>query len=246
MKVSSLIAALVLIASVSTANASIYQTTFSAPTYSDAALIGQDGWLITGTSVVNPIAVANTGTNGNVSLTTTGQDVNRPFLPAITADSTYLSADITLSAAQAAGDYFLHLSDGSSSNFYSRIYARSSGAGYQLAMGTSSGAVTYGATELAFGVTYRILARYDFVAGASNDTGALFVDPLDPLGVGDPIYVGATTTGIDATTISAVNLRQGGTSNAPTLVIDNINVVPEPATMGLLAIGALAAFRRRR
>jgi len=50
----------------------IYLTSFNSPTYSDGGLIGQDGWLITGTSVVNPISVSNTATNGFVSLVNHG------------------------------------------------------------------------------------------------------------------------------------------------------------------------------
>jgi MYXO-CTERM domain-containing protein len=227
----------------------LYSTDFNGPTYSDAALVGQDGWLQTGTVVTNPLLVANTGTNGRVTLATSGQDVNRPYLPAVTSDSIYLSADITITAAQATGDYFLHLSDGGASNFNARMFAKSSGAGFVMALGTGAGATpTYGATELAFGTTYHILARYDFVVGAGNDTGALFVNPADPFGVGDTAYAAATTQGTDATSLSAVCIRQGTAASAATVTIDNINVavVPGPAPLALLGLGGLVALRRRR
>jgi hypothetical protein len=244
-----MIAAGSVLAASSMAHAAIlYSTDFNSPTYSDGALLGQDGWLITGTSVVNPLNVANTATNGSVSLTTTGQDANRPFTPSVTSDSVFLSADITISAAGSSGDYFLHLSDGSTSNFYARIYAKAATGGFVMAMGTSSGAATYGTDVLLFDTTYHILARYDFVAGAGNDTGALFVNPVDPFGVGDTAYVAATNAGTDATTISAVNLRQGTASSAPTVVVDNITVsiVPAPSSMALMGLGGLLVARRRR
>ncbi|MFA6043427.1 MAG: hypothetical protein WC718_00460, partial [Phycisphaerales bacterium] len=134
----------------------LYTTDFNAPTYSNGALVGQDGWLRTGTIATNPLTVSNSATNGGVAMTT-GEDANHPFLPASTDGSIYLSADFTVTSASTAGDYFLHFSDGSSSLFYSRIYARSSGSGFTLAMGTSSGtAVTYGTTELAFGTSYHL------------------------------------------------------------------------------------------
>ena len=95
----------------------LYSTDFNAPAYSNGALIGQDSWAITGTSVTNPVNVANTATNGTVTLTTTGQDVKYAFLPAVTAASLYMKAEISVASAQATGDYFLHVSDGGTSNF---------------------------------------------------------------------------------------------------------------------------------
>ncbi len=239
------IAALVLGSGVANA-AIVYSTDFNAPTYSDAALVGQDGWLQTGTVTTNPIQVSNTGSNGFVSMTT-GQDANHPFA-AITTDSVLLSADITVNTASTAGDYFLHLSDGGTSAFNARIYVKSDGAsGFVMAMGTSSGAVVYGTTPLIFGETYRISARYDFVSGTGNDTGELFVDPIGFSGPATS-YVLATTVGIDATSIAAVNLRQGGTSSAPGVRVDNLLVetVPTPGAIALLGLGGLVASRRRR
>ncbi len=246
----------VALAAVQKVNAAIlYSTDFNAPAYADGPLIGQDGWAITGASVVSPIAVANTGSNGNVSLTTTGQDVNRTFTADAVASSIFLTTDIFVTAVQATGDYFIHLGDGGTSNFYGRIYARASAGGFQLAMGTSSGAtVNYGA-DLSLNTQYSILARYDSVAGAGNDTGALFVNPLNPFGLGDTAYIAATNTGTDAASIAAissVNLRQGTAANAPNVTLDNIRVatitaVPEPSTFGLLGLfGVAFAARRRR
>lgn len=227
----------------------IYSTDFNSPTYSNGGLIGQDSWVITGTSVVSPITVANTGVNGTVTLTTTGQDVRRAFA-AQSSDSVFLKAEITVASAQATGDYFIHLGDNSTSNFYARTYIRSSGAGFQMALGTSSGTpVNYGTTVLSFATTYTILMRYDFVAGPSNDTGALFVNPTTADGSGDTAYVAATTTGTDAITISSVSLRQGTASNAPGgLVIDNISVsiVPEPSSALIAGLGFICLLRRRR
>lgn len=219
----------------------VYSTDFNAPTYSDGGIIGQDSWLITGSSVVSPISIANSATNGNVTLANTGQDVNRVFTPAITAGGATLSADITITAANATGDYFLHLGDGGASNFYARIYAKAGTAAntFQLAMGTSSGAtgLVYGA-DLAFATTYRITARYDLVAGTLNDTGAILVNDVQ--------YVNALTTGTDATSIASVNIRQGSTG--PAVTIDNITVdsIPEPTSLGLIGLGALILGRRRR
>lgn len=230
----------------------VYSTNFNSPTYVDGALIGQDDWVITGSTVTNLITVANTGSNGNVTLATTGQDVRRAFAAqtAIAVTSVFLQADVTVTAAQATGDYFIHLGDNSTSNFYARTYIKSSGAGFQMALGTSSGTAIYGTTVLDFNTLYTILARYDFVTGSLNDTGALFVNPTTTDGAGNTAYVAATTIGTDATSISSVSLRQGSTNNAPTVTVDNIIVsitpIPEPTVALLGGLGLLTLLRRRR
>jgi hypothetical protein len=124
-----------------------------------------------------------------------------------------------------------------------------------MALGTSSGtpaAGAYGSTVLNFGTTYHMVARYDIVPGTTNDTGALFIDPTNALGIGDTAYVPATNQGIDATSLQGVYLRQGSATAAASVTVDNITVsVPEPATIALAAIGGLgllglAGGRRRR
>jgi hypothetical protein len=237
----------------------LYSTGFSSPTYSDGALntntdtttAGQDGWLNTSGGGTNNITVSNTATNGIVSMTTSGQDVRHPLSGAVTSGSVYLDADINVSAAQATGDYFLHLGDGGTSNFYARTYIKAATGGYVMALGTSSGtAVTYGTTVLPFNQTQHILVRYDFVPGATNDTGALFVNPTTADGSGDTPYVAATTIGTDATSISGVYLRQGTAGSAATLAsVDNVavnGVVPEPAALASIALVGLGLARRRR
>ena len=236
----------------------VYSTDFNGPTYSDGLLAGQDGWIVTSAGGTNDLTVANTATNGNVSMTTSGNDDRRLFpTTALAGGSYYLSADITVSAAQATGDYFMHLGDGSTSIFNARTYIKSSGTGFVMALGTGAGTtgLNYGSTVLNFGTTYHVLVEYDMNPGTTNDTGAIFINPADPHGVGDTAYVAATLEGIDATSMDAVYLRQGTATNAPTLLIDNVAVdavgavpVPEPSTFILAALACFGSFgvvRRR-
>jgi hypothetical protein len=224
----------------------LYTTDFTAPTYSNGALIGQDSWVLT-SSTVNPINVANSATDGTVTITSTGQDVRRAFAPNHTSGSIYLKVEFTVASAQSTGDYFVHLGDNSTSNFYARTFIRSSGAGFVMALGTSSGTPTYGTTVLNFNTAYTLLARYDLNPGTANDTGALFINPTDELGIGDTAYVAATTVGTDATVINSVSIRQGTASSAPGVIIDSITVlVPEPSSALLGALGLLCLLRRRR
>jgi trimeric autotransporter adhesin len=256
-----LVATLALAGALQAGGAVLYETDFNAPTYADGPLntntdtttAGQAGWLNTSGGGTNNIPVSNAATNGRVSLTTSGQDVRHPFDSGqtVTSGSVFLEADIVVSAAQATGDYALHFTDGGTSNFYGRTYIRSSGGGFQMALGTSSGtAVTYGTTVLNLNQPYHVLVRYDMVPGTGNDTGALYIDPVSEDGSLDTPYVAATTIGTDATTIAAVALRQGAAGNSATLTVDNLGafsaVVPEPGALGLIGLAAVFGLRRRR
>ncbi|HEY1377234.1 MAG TPA: PEP-CTERM sorting domain-containing protein [Gemmataceae bacterium] len=239
----------------------LYSANFNSPTYADGPLVnppsatdtttpGQDGWLSTNAGLTNQIPVSNSATNGFVSLTTSGQDVRHQFT-AVNSGSVFFDADVTVSAAQATGDYALHLSDGGTSLFYARTYFQSSGTGFHMALGTSAGTtgLVYG-PDLAFGTTYHVLARYDFVSGTgNNDTGALYINPTTVDGSGDTPYVAATLEGTDATSIAAIALRQGTAANSATLTVDNYRAfvmpVPEPSSLALLGIPGVAVVIRR-
>jgi hypothetical protein len=240
----------------------LFTTDFSAPTYSDGGLIGQDSWVLTN-STTNPITVSDSATDGIVTIGASGQDVRRAFAAADTGSSVFLGAIVNLTSSSALvttnGDYFINLGDNTTSGFFARVYARSSGAGFQLALTTSSvpnlvviPAASFGA-ELPFGTPFSLLARYDFVSGLANDTGALFINPIDRLGVGDTAYSTAFTTGTDATSISSVSLRQGSTTPVGTIssiFVDGAVAVPEPTSMALLcmtgAVGLAVGYRRKK
>jgi hypothetical protein len=234
--------------------------------YANGGLIGQPAtapaasqWVNTSAPGTNAITVSgNNGTatgNGLVTLTTSGEDDRLPFTGALNAadsGSVYLSADINLTAAQ-TGDYFLHLGDGTTSIFDLRIYAKSVTGGYALALltngSTAPAAGAYGAA-IPFNTKEHIVAQYDFVSGTDNDTSELYLNPSDPLYGGNNLYVngvlGGTTT--DATQLAAVYLRQGTASSAPSGTVDNIAVVPEPATFALGGLGliTLIGLARRK
>lgn len=196
-------------------------------------------WTITGTSTTNALDIQS----GEVDINNTGQDAYSAFSSSVpnTADKGLrTSMDIRVSAANATGDYFSHLSDpvGTTFNFYQRLQARSSGAGFQLGLVDTSGTgntITWGTTVLSFGTDYHVGIDWNFVAGANNDTFAVSVD-------GSP-YLAHTWTSVTAepAQVSAANIRQGTASNAPTLRLDDLNVItiPEPAT---LVLGYLIGF----
>ncbi len=204
-------------------------------------------WTITGTSVVNPLTV----TSGAVGVVSTGQDAYAAFSSPVpnALGSLQTSVDINVSAAQAAGDYFLHLSDpvGTSSNFYQRLSARSSANGYQLGLVDTSGTgstITYGSTVLAFGTAYDVDVTWNFVPGPTNDAFALTVNNA-------PYLVHTWTSALaEPPQVSAANLRQGSASNAPTLTVDNLVVtstpIPEPSSLILGGVLGLLGVARRK
>lgn len=245
----------------------VFSDTFSFP---DGALLGQGGWTITGTSVVNPIQVSS----GQVPLTTNGQDAYSALPGGITTladgENFYIGLSLNVSAAQATGDYFLHFTPtvGNTSLFFDRLFVKSSGSGYVLGWVETSGTggtPVYGTTELSFNAPYRVVMAYHNVAGALNDTGALYVNPFSDLAVelNNTAYVTKnwTTVSPENENIAALNLRQGTAGNAPTLTLDDLNAsktfsevttftpVPEPTSLSLMggfALLASAVLRRRK
>lgn len=236
-----------------------------------ADALGQGTWRQTGASAVTPVQV----NSGTVVLGTSGQDVYSPLAQAIaitSGSSFYIAANIDITAAQATGDYFLHWSTpvGTTSTFVSRLFARSSGAGFQFGyLVTSGGApvIAYGTTVLSFNIDYRVVVAYNSVAGTLNDTFSVYVNPTDTAVEGNNTayvtgaYGGSTSP--ESTSVDAINLRQGTAANAPSVIVDNLVVattftegatgigvlVPEPSTIALASLGglvALMAIRRRR
>jgi len=223
---------------------------------SNANLSGQGGWTATA-AAATPMQVTGSS-NKVVSIGTSGQDeyhaLSGSFQTAA-GNSIITSATINLTSAQATGDYFLHLSDpvGTSSNFYQRLFAKSTTGGYLLGITDTSGTgstTDYGTGVLATGTNHDVYVVWNFVAGNNNDTFQVYVDPTDTTTLSNNTPY-ATHTWSSATvepaTISAVNLRQGSASNAPALTLDNLNVayVPEPALVGLFTATMLLSMKRR-
>jgi hypothetical protein len=221
--------------------------------YGDGNLVGQGSWLQTGSVATSPIQV----NSGVVSLGTSGQDVYAMFsspVNNVAGTSIYVGASINVSGAQSTGDYFLHVvrTPGTTSTFYDKVYAKATTGGYLLGLQDLTGTVTYGTTVLGLGTSYRIVLSEDFVAGDMNDTFALYVDPTDlSVAVNNTPYLTATWSSVssEAPSFDAVNLRQGTSTSAPTLTLDNLAVgqqfsevapVPEPSTVALFGAGGVA------
>ena len=153
----------------------IFSDTF---TYANGNLVGDDGWLQNGTSAATPIQV----TAGRAVLGTSGQDVNAAVSPytLINGSSIFLGATINVTSAQTAGDYFLHWAPATGSTIYiTRVEIRKDAGGVGFNVGlinTASATLTWGTGVYSFNQDYRLVAGYNSVPGALNDTGDLWMN----------------------------------------------------------------------
>jgi hypothetical protein len=217
--------------------------------YTNGNLSTQGGWTATA-AAATPMQVAGAA-DKYVQFGTSGQDEYKAFSSVIPhTDGNTLTTSFTLnaSAAAAAGDYFIHLSDpvGTASNFYQRLFIKSSGTGYQLGLlGSATSTPGYGSGVLNFNQDYDIDIAWTFVAGAKNDTFVITADNTNYLNYTWDVASAAEPTA----QISAANFRQGTAANSGTVQVDDLvidGIVPEPTGLGVLAMGAVLAFRRRR
>lgn len=234
--------------------------------YTEDPLVGQGPWIITGSATNNPISISD----GKVVLGIAGgQDANAGFAATSNTEGTsfYIGMTINVTSATAAGDYFAHVTPnaGNSSSFFSRVFIRSSGVGFQLGLVDTSGAgstITYGSEVLDFGSDYRVVVGQNFLSGSNNDTFSVYVDPTDgTVAANNTAYLNHTWTSTafaETNSYGSINLRQGGSSSSAGLTVDDlivsttfgdVTLIPEPSTYAMLLGGLCAlglSFRSKR
>lgn len=167
----------------------------------------------------------SSGVGNAASISTTGEDDRKALTATNSSGSIYSSCLINLSAAQTNGDYFYTLSSGAT-GFIGRVFARSSGSGFQLGILKSSGGVTtptYDTNVLSFGTVYLIATKIERLSGTTtDDVASLWINPV--LGGAEPTANATNSAGNDQTNIDSFVLRQGSATAAPTLRLGNILV----------------------
>ena len=191
-------------------------------------------WFAASAGGTNPIATTpgltypsyiGNGIGDAVRFTTTGEDDSSSIVSRPNSGTVYASFMVWMSSAQATGDYFFALAT-SGNAFDARVYARSSGAGYQFGITKANeAAINYTPGVYNFFETYLVVVKYQFNAGANDDEVSLFIyDTLSPPPMVEPApTIGPfTAISVDAINLSRVLLRQGSAVNAPAGVIDGI------------------------
>jgi hypothetical protein len=221
-----------------TSHAAVSPLLFEDFSYPTGDLITAHGWQAHSAGGTNAITITSpgltySGYNGSgvgnaVSLTTSGEDDNRVF-PSQTSGTVYMSALVNVSAASTTGDYFIHFAQNPVGTIFNgRVFVKSDGAGGILfGITKANGTAAYTSTSFALNTTYLVVVRYTIVAGATNDTAELYVNP-DITASAPPASPSATAgdvaTAADPASIGAVALRQGTGSSSPTVRVDGIRV----------------------
>ncbi|MEM1212319.1 MAG: PEP-CTERM sorting domain-containing protein [Planctomycetota bacterium] len=235
---SALVGATVLGAS---ASASVIATeTF---TYPDGDLVGNGGW------------VNQSGTDGTLDVlsgqavvTQDGGSEDTELVFASDLDNGLLTAafDIVVTAPSAMTgtdfEYFIHFSDDTTFSFVGRVDVQTpngSDAGDDYSLGIATFSSTGEAklpVDFTFGDTVAVELAFDFETGLASLSAG-----------GSTVF---STTVDDDAILDSINLRQSSSSSDETIFVDNIVIsyvaIPEPASLGLLAMGGLLIAGRRR
>ncbi|WP_053002259.1 T9SS type A sorting domain-containing protein [Kordia jejudonensis] len=183
--------------------------------YPNGSLVGNGTWASHSGAGTNAIQVSS----GEISMlhgSGVREDVNIPFTSTSTVK--YAGFDITVTNGAAISgtdnEYFAHFN---STGFRARIdVVPPTGAGdfrIGIASNSSTAEATW-ATDLTFGVTYRIVVRYDETSGQSQ----LWIDPsLES----DTSILGSATS---PTAVTSFCFRQSNSSSDETITVDNLIV----------------------
>ena len=225
----------------------------------DGNLAGVNGWYAHSGAGAKPIVISN----GKFTLqqsALSGEDVNHPFAAQPNNAKTYMSFTLTVPAGSVMGsanDYFIHFRPAPTDtlNFVTRVFVGPPTAGGDYVIGVGSGSLTstplatWG-SGLSFGTTYRVVAAYDAVTGASQ----LWIAPTNE---GSTSVATAASAPVAAKPLGSVAVRQASPTGATRSEIigeitvatsfdDTIVVVPGATEWGLSALAALLVLAGAR
>jgi len=204
--------------------------------YPTGSNLTDNGWIAHSGDGTNPIQVnetplsysgyINSGIGKSVTMTTTGEDLNRAFTN-VSSGSIYASFMVNILSAHTNGDYFFHLgSENSSSIYLARVFVKKDGndnLSFGVAKRNDADAV-YTSFDYALNATYLVVLKYSFNNGtADDDEVSLWINPV--LNGTEPnATITQTDAGNDAENLGKMALRQGTSSNAAALILGGIRV----------------------
>jgi hypothetical protein len=201
-------------------------------------------------------------TNGSISLTQTSgsrQDVNKNLGQVMgPGDKWYAGFTVTVTEPVAAAEYFaaFYRYFGGLNYFPSKVGVTTlAGSDFTFYLHQGSGSTmapwtVYWPTGFSYGQAYRLVASYEYSTG----TGELWVDPVLALGPdGSAKILTQNKDGSWGIAADMYTFRQG-VNAAGTQVVDDVivattwaeAVVPEPASLMLLALSAFPLLRRKQ
>ena len=155
-------------------------------------LAGQSGWTKFGSgpdaTIGNATALTYANYNGGgaeyVIMPTGASATSKVYkalgsTPAPGTNTFYYSLLLRLTATTTpSGNYFMSLGDpATGTTYFARLFAQTSGAGFNIGISKLSNTAIYGSTVLNLNQTYLIVVRYDFVTGTTNDLIYIWVNP---------------------------------------------------------------------
>jgi hypothetical protein len=170
------------------------------------------------------------GIGNAVTLTVTGQDVNKQFTP-LTSGAIYASLMVNITSAQ-TGDYFFHLGLANTTSIYmGRVYVKQALNG-NLAFGLSKTSLggtlgihaVYSDSIYATGTTYLLVLKYKFYPDVRDDSVYLFINPLISITEPTPNLIHGESNNDDPANIGGVYIRQGSSAAASNLILDGIRI----------------------
>jgi hypothetical protein len=205
--------------------------------YVTGSNLTSNGWVAHSGAGSNPIQVGttsltytgyvNSGLGKSVTLSTSGEDVNRAF-SSITNNKVYASFMVNVTSAQTAGDYFFHLGvENTTSLFYGRVFVKKA-LNDNLAFGLSKSSTSttvfpvYTDSIYTTGITYLIVVSYEFIS-EGDDIVSLWVNPvLD--GNEPPANLTHSQAVSDATNLGMFAIRQGSATNAAVVTLGGLRI----------------------
>lgn len=198
--------------------------------YGVGQLLTANGWTAHSGAGTNPLTVVDQtleyagyagSAQGKAVAMTTSEDAHRPFSASVSEGSVYAAMLVNVSAVNATGDYFFHMSANPQASFYARLNVKSDANG-KLAFGVSGNGSTFSSTAFDYDMnkTHLVVVKYSFFADVA-DSVYLMVNPVGSMEPGSWMAVSAPSS--DIASLGTMALRQAA-SNAPTLVIGGIRI----------------------